>query len=437
MCDTMVALGSATKDGSVIFAKNSDRQPNEPHLMVRVPRKRHPQGAKVKCTYITIDQVEETYEVLLLKPSWMWGAEMGANEFGLNIGNEAVFTKIKQGPPSLLGMDLLRLALERCRTSLEAVHLITDLLEKHGQGGNCGYERPFTYHNSFLIADRESAWVLETAGRFWVAQQIKDVRAISNRLSIGGDFDLAHSEVVDYAISRRWCRSREDFDFARCFTNPLITHFSRSADRERACSLRLQQDKGEITVETMMEILRSHGPGMDNDTPFSQPSLGSPCMHGGGLVGDHTTGSYVAKLTSEGDTYWLTGSSTPCISIFKPYWMTENDIIFAEEQEEEALEFWMLREELHRLVLQNKVGNLAEYRQQADELEQEFLALAQAVNTRGRDPRLANTIMKQAWQREQELVSATVKQSRPNSGTIKGSPFFKRYWEKQNKKLGL
>ena len=93
MCDTMVALGSATKDGSVIFAKNSDRQPNEPHLLIRIPRKRHPKGAQVKCTYITIDQVEETYDVLLLKPSWMWGAEMGANEWGLNIGNEAVFTK--------------------------------------------------------------------------------------------------------------------------------------------------------------------------------------------------------------------------------------------------------------------------------------------------------------------------------------------------------
>ena len=93
MCDTMVALGNSTKSGNVIFAKNSDRQPNEPLLMIRIPRKSHPPGAKVKCTYITIDQVSETFEVLLLKPSWMWGAEMGANEYGLNIGNEAVFTK--------------------------------------------------------------------------------------------------------------------------------------------------------------------------------------------------------------------------------------------------------------------------------------------------------------------------------------------------------
>lgn len=436
MCDTMVALGSATKDGSVIFAKNSDRQPNEPHLLIRIPRKRHPKGAQVKCTYITIDQVEETYDVLLLKPSWMWGAEMGANEWGLNIGNEAVFTKVKQGPPSLLGMDLVRLALERCRTSLEAVQLITGLLAKHGQGGNCGYERRFYYHNSFLIADRSSAWVLETAGPFWAAKEVKDVYAISNRLSIGRDYDLAHPHLVDYAISRKWCRSEEDFHFARCYTNELITAFAGAAQRENACSLRLQQAKGSITVETMLEILRSHEPKLEQN-PFAKPSVRSVCMHGGGLVGDHATGSYVAHLTDELDTYWLTGSSTPCISVFKPYWLTENDILFSEDQEEEALQFWLLREKLHRLVLEHKVADLEGYRREAARLEQEFLTLAAAARAGGGEPAQLEAIMKQAWQRERELVESTVERSRSNPGTIQGSLWFRYYWRRQSKRLGL
>ena len=68
MCDTMVALGNSTANGHVLFAKNSDRQPNECHIVIRVPRTKHAQGLKVKCTYIEIDQAEETYEVLLLKP---------------------------------------------------------------------------------------------------------------------------------------------------------------------------------------------------------------------------------------------------------------------------------------------------------------------------------------------------------------------------------
>lgn len=436
MCDTMVALGNSTKSGNVIFAKNSDRQPNEPLLMIRVPRKSYAAGTKVKCTYITIDQARETYEVLLLKPSWMWGAEMGANEFGLNIGNEAVFTKVRQGPDALLGMDLVRLALERCKTSTEALHLITELLERHGQGGNCGYEKRFVYHNSFLIADRNSAWVLETAGPYWAAERVKDIRAISNRLSIGKDFDLAHPELINYAISKRWCKSEKDFDFARCYSNQLITRFSGSASRYQICSARLQAEKGQITVETMMEILRSHDESLGAKSPFNQPALSSVCMHGGGLVGDHTTGSYVAELSDPLDTYWLTGSSTPCISIFKPYWLTDNAFIFSEEQEEEALSFWMLREEFHRLVLQNRVFQLERHLQAGAELERSCLEKTASL---GATMELSDldTIMAEAWQAEDKLMKTIVNRSRPNAGEIKGNLLFRRYWKKQTEKLGF
>lgn len=63
-----------------------------------------------KCTYITIDQVEKTHAVVLSRPSWLWGAEMGANEFGVCIGNEAVWGKEEiDDQEALLGMDLVRL----------------------------------------------------------------------------------------------------------------------------------------------------------------------------------------------------------------------------------------------------------------------------------------------------------------------------------------
>jgi secernin len=59
--------------------------------------------------------------VLLAKPFWIWGAEMGANEHGIAIGNEAVFTKIPYDKqPGLIGMDSLRLALERAHTARRA-----------------------------------------------------------------------------------------------------------------------------------------------------------------------------------------------------------------------------------------------------------------------------------------------------------------------------
>lgn len=65
----------------------------------------------LQCTYIEIDQVPSTYAVVLSKPAWMWGAEIGANEKGVCIGNEAVWTKLNGEDDlveRLLGMDLLR-----------------------------------------------------------------------------------------------------------------------------------------------------------------------------------------------------------------------------------------------------------------------------------------------------------------------------------------
>ena len=94
MCDTMCATPQYT-GGDMLFAKNSDRSPNEPHLVVRVPAADHPAGSTVKLTYITMTKAAHTLEAVLCKPSWIWGAEMGVNEAGLAVGNEAVFTRAK------------------------------------------------------------------------------------------------------------------------------------------------------------------------------------------------------------------------------------------------------------------------------------------------------------------------------------------------------
>ena len=52
--------------------------------------------------------------------------------------------------------------------------VITELLEKYGQGGNCMEDEcGFTYHNSFLISDRTEAWILETSGKYWAAERVE------------------------------------------------------------------------------------------------------------------------------------------------------------------------------------------------------------------------------------------------------------------------
>ncbi len=203
MCDTFVALSNATLDGSVIFGKNSDRPEGEIQDVVTFPEQTYSQGEQVQCTYIQIPQVEHTHAVILSKPRWMWGAEMGANECGVVIGNEAVWTNQPYQSTGLLGMDLVRLGLERGETAFAALQVIVDLLEQYGQGGNCAEHFSFTYHNSFLLVDRKEAWVLETAGKYWVAERVtQGTRSISNNLSIRSAGDLRHPDVVHDAVAQ-------------------------------------------------------------------------------------------------------------------------------------------------------------------------------------------------------------------------------------------
>ena len=69
-------------------------------------------------------------------------------QHGLCVGNEAVWTKEANAEDineRLLGMDLVRLALERSKTAPEAVSVITQLLETYGQVKAQDYSLSFLY----------------------------------------------------------------------------------------------------------------------------------------------------------------------------------------------------------------------------------------------------------------------------------------------------
>ena len=181
MCDSVVVDGRLCAAGKTVFGKASDRSANEPQPIVFVPAADHAADERLKCTYIEIEQVAHTNAMILSKPSWIWGAEIGVNEHGLCIGNEAVFTKeTRASEPALLGMDILRLALERADTARAAVDVIAELMEKYGQGGNCGFDKEFYYDNAYLIADKNEIWHVETAGRhLWAAKKVEGAYSIS------------------------------------------------------------------------------------------------------------------------------------------------------------------------------------------------------------------------------------------------------------------
>ena len=355
MCDT---LGRVFPSGA-LFAKNSDRSPNEVQVLEYFPAQTGLSG-EVNCTYISIHQVERTYAVLLSRPTWMWGAEIGVNEFGVCIGNEAVFTKGAYGKTGLTGMDLVRLALERSRDAKEALDIIISLLEEHGQGGNCGYDHNFYYDNAFLIMDRNTLYVLETAGKEWVYKQYPQA-SISNRLSVGADGDA-------YSGGRA-------FDFCRKYTEPVYTTFSGSAYRKQQTNACLPVAD---TLQGCMKALRSHKENVKN--PFAAGAVSSACMHYGGLVGDHTTASMIVSLEENRTVVWNTGSSVPCISLFKPWLFgAETTLPVAAPGDQAAVQYWTEAEQFRRSLIGKTVPE--EFYVQRDALQQRWIELAAKTAT--------------------------------------------------------
>ena len=132
MCDTFVALPPVTRDKSVLFAKSADCEVNEANAIVRIPGRKHMKGEAVRVTHLVIPQAEEIYEIFLTKAFWTYGCEIGINEYGLAMGEEAVFTtEMDEEKDGLIGPDLMRIGLERARTCQEAIEI---MLEAHNNG---------------------------------------------------------------------------------------------------------------------------------------------------------------------------------------------------------------------------------------------------------------------------------------------------------------
>src|SRR3954463_1905200 len=67
-CDTLVATATGTADRSVIFAKKSDRHPDEGQPLRVYPGRDWDRGATVRCQYVSVPQVRHPYRVLGSQP---------------------------------------------------------------------------------------------------------------------------------------------------------------------------------------------------------------------------------------------------------------------------------------------------------------------------------------------------------------------------------
>ena len=430
MCDTIVATAAATKGGITLFGKNSDREPDEVQNLVIVPRKQHKPGEMVKCTYITIPQAAETARVLLSQPFWMFGAEMGANEYGVMIGNEAIFTREKPSSTGLTGMDLLRLALERGKTAKDALDTIIRLLEEYGQGGNCGYRQKFLYMNSYLIADAAEAYVLECVKSWWAWKKISGAWSISNVISLGSDFDAASPGLIENALKKGWCKSRADFDFKHCYSDPIIT-WAAAAHPRQACSRQaLSHKHGSLTTADFFAILRDHGGREDEFRP--EKHGGTVCMHAADKLirRSQSVGSLAGNVSSKGHFYYVTGAANPCLSpffpIFSPGTVTPAGYLEGKaEYDKEA--YWWYAEKLHRIALRHFPAALKSVKARIADYEAEMLRETEGA---GNPPNQA--AIDKYFSRARAIVSGHGEEL-ASLPAIKHGWLYNRYWQGFNK----
>lgn len=402
MCDSFVVLPHLTAAGGMLFAKNSDRERNEAQALEMNASATHPDGAVLKATYISIPQAARTHACLLSRPCWMWGAEMGANEYGVVIGNEAMHAVVPpQQEPALTGMDLVRLGLERAASASEAVDVIASLLERYGQGGNCGHLHPFFYHNGFLIADGREAYVLETVGRDWACERVRDQRALSNAYSIARGYDRLSAGLERQAQASGWTDEEGRFDFAARMIDEARDQVSFGRGRCARGSALLARQAGWAGAHTMMDVLRDHGE--EGESPGWTPEKTlhrSICMHAaGGERRSQTTASWVVSWRGGRAVHWVTASSAPCLSIFKPALLDADfpsDTDGLSDRFDPAYRWWR-HEVWHRRALSDYHDQAKRIAAERDQLEALFIAQVAEALDAGADRVALSAVIAACW----------------------------------------
>ncbi|MGB4325923.1 MAG: secernin [Bacillota bacterium] len=395
MCDTFYVKEHGS-GASAFFLKNSDRDPNEPQYMFFVPsgKTSHPK------TYVSMPSYEVKYATWLSKPSWMWGAEMGVNEKGVAIGNEATFNKPKVDKIGVLGMDHLRVALELSSSSREALEILIENTEKYGQGGNGGYEHPLYYHNSYLITDSEEGYILDTVNRDWAYKKLRGNYNISNKISIKDDFDEISSGLKGKVQN-----------LEKHFINPLVSYFAGAYHRENRGRELMQKENYDL--KDAMAVLQDRHTGR-------VATMRNICMIAGGLVSSQTTASLFYDYSSQ--LIWYTEGPNPEVQLFKPLKLGFHYL----EEEDAGVKRWKYNNLLFRTALKDYEANKDRLVPLRTQYQSQLLALASSGSSD-----------REVYERSHSINKAYIDEGLNliGEGPLKGGIQFKRYWRKENQAL--
>lgn len=387
----MVALGSTTASGETLFAKNSDRPARECQPLGLHERQSHPSGAETGFQFVSLPNAPTSYRHVGSRPYWCHGYEHGFNEHQVVIGNEGLFSKFEPATePKLIGMEVLRLGLERGKSAAEAVDVMTDAISRVGQGKFENNENVRTYDNGYIVADPREAYVIETAGHEWAVKRVEKALGISNVYSIETDWDSLSLGAETASKENGWWQASEGrFNFADTYSHPQRMESSGAIRRRRSCEV-LGQTSGQVDVRTMISILSDHSDERVLDKPDPMglpPSICVHCENDG--TGGNTAASVVANLCADDSRlpiYWSSFYS-PCLGLFLPIFIEgELPRVLAEGDEDPSDQSpWWRFHELSRLARADSGESIFRVRERWAGLQEELFQSATRMAKDGAD----------------------------------------------------
>ncbi len=236
-CTSIVVSRGASKDGSVMVTYSADA-PFMPRLL-RVPGGSHPEGSMIDVVGWENDQIRgkvrqasRTYTVVGLM-----------NEHQLSLGETTT-----GGRRELVNRDgqldydgLMMLTLQRAKTAREAIQVIDDLTGEYGYGSS---------GETFSIADKDEAWIMEligkgpgTKGIVWVAARVPEGMITSHaNMSRITTFPLNDPEnwkysadVINFAVEKGFYKT----EAGKPFSYRDAYHPNLGASQKRACAGRV------------------------------------------------------------------------------------------------------------------------------------------------------------------------------------------------------
>jgi hypothetical protein len=299
--DMVVALPRATADHVTLFGHNCNRPVGEPRALERVPRRTFAAGERLRTPYLSLTQVRTTLTVLAARFAGSWGYAHGVNERGVAAGVTSVKTRLVNDVPGLTGPDLVRLALERSSTALQAVDTVTDLISRHGPGVSAGDRDEGD--PVLMFADGNEAYLLSACSTYWAVQEVREVRAQSDVCQLRQDWDRISPGLADLAISRGWWPddgSKLDFAGALVGADGLGGDGLRRWGR---ATVVLEQHNGQLDTPLIRRLLADLGEAARGGAEEAEPAA-----------------SLVVRLTAEGDrprlAWWCCG--IPGESVYLP-----------------------------------------------------------------------------------------------------------------------